>query len=463
VEKAFAVPTRQGADSLPVTLRALTREHGFDRRAEVAVSLPLSAFFFADTETDGPELERIRAADTTWLKDYFPIPADDLIAQVCSVLRLEGGRHCALVAAASGPQLREALQSLHEGGIKPARLETPITAAHATILVNHPESAAALATILYLDESTLSLAVMHEGRLLLVRNIPLFSSENQEAEALARQTAEIVAQEIEITWQRLFGNGPDASLRIYLVAPPETAAALAPCIQEKTDGRVIPVNPYARMPRSNEVMPDWPLCVAEGLALRALQPAGADSLDFLKAYRMRTRPKFRMTKELTVCAGLALAAAVVWLAGLFLQLSSLEASYGRLKQQARDVFEEAVPEETNIVDPAAQLQQRLDTLRKETELLTGLGSGRPAPLEILYALSRSTPAKGTLKLEEVLIAADSVRILGTCDRFETLSEWQNLLATIPGLRVVDVPHSTKEAPGKVRFTISLSRGEGQTS
>ena len=464
LEKAFAMQTRRSTDSLPAILHALTDKHGFDRRADVAVSLPLQAFFFADVETDAKGLEQIRAADTMWLKDYFPIPADDIVAQVCSVVRVETGKNSVLVAASSRPQLREGLQSLNEARIKPVRMDTPITAVHKAIVINHAEAAAGLALVLYVDPSTLSLAVTHDGSILLVRNIPMFSSDDRDAEAIAQQIAEIVAQEIEITWRRLFGNDPDPGLRIFLSAPHEMAEALTPSIQDKTNGQVILVNPYARVARSEEAEADLdlPLCVAEGLALRVLEPEKAGAVDFLAAYRARTRPRFRMTRELTVCASLAAAAAIIWVVGLFLQLSSLESSYGQLKKQAEEVFRQAVPEEGNIIDPAAQLQQRLEAFRKEYEVLTCLNSGRPAPLEILYALSRNTPATGSLRLQDVLIAADSVRITGSCDSFATLSEWQRLLEALPGLRVVDVPRPTKDAQsGKVQFTISLSTSESK--
>jgi Tfp pilus assembly protein PilN len=145
--------------------------------------------------------------------------------------------------------------------------------------------------------------------------------------------------------------------------------------------------------------------------------------------------------------------------GLFLQLSSLESRHGLLKKQMTTVFHEAVPEEQNIVDPMAQLQQHLDALGKQRDLMTSLHPDRPAPLEVLSALSRSTPATGALKLQDVLIGADSVRITGTCDSFTTLSQWQRLLEAIPGLQVVDVPRSAKDAQsGKVGFTIVLSIG-----
>jgi Tfp pilus assembly protein PilN len=167
-------------------------------------------------------------------------------------------------------------------------------------------------------------------------------------------------------------------------------------------------------------------------------------------------------KELTVCAGLAAAAVIVWAVGLFLQLSSLESSYGQLKKQIETVFRETVPEEQNIVDPAAQLQQRLTAFRKEHDLLAGLNPNRKAPLEVLYALSQNTPTTAGLRLHDILITGDSVRIAGTCDSFRTLSDWQRLLETIPGLHVVDVPHPTRDPQsGKVQFTISLSTGESK--
>ena len=123
------------------------------------------------------------------------------------------------------------------------------------------------------------------------------------------------------------------------------------------------------------------------------------------------------------------------------------------------VFHQAVPEEQNLVDPAAQLQQRLDAGRKEAGLLTSLNPGRSAPLEVLYTLSRSTPAAAHLKLDDVTIAADSVHITGSCDSFATVSEWQRQLEALPGWHVVEV-HPTGQS-GKVRFTLALSTTENK--
>jgi Tfp pilus assembly PilM family ATPase/Tfp pilus assembly protein PilN len=459
VEKAFAMQTRRSSDSLPATLRSLTERYGFDRRAEVAVALPLHVFFFAAIETDTPGLETLQASEAAGVKDYFPIPAQEIIAQVCSTFPMGEGKTSVLVAASSRPQLAAGLQSLRESKITPLRLDTPLTAIQATILANHPPAATGLAIILYVDSSALGLAVMNDGHLLLVRNIPLASTGDPEVERFVQQIADVVAQEIEITWRRLFGHGPDPGLRVFLAAPAPLTAALTSAIQDKTSGQVVPVDPYACVARGEGVDADLPIGVAQGLAIRALEPEKAEHIDFLAAYRARTRPQLRPARELTVCAALAAAVALVWTVGLFLQRSSLETRHGQLKQQMAAAFHEAVPQEQNIVDPTAQLQQQLDALGKQRDLLTSLHPERPAPLEILSALSRSTPAAGALKLQDVLIGADTVRITGTCDSFTTLSQWQRLLEAIPGLQVVDVPRSTKDAQsGKVGFTIALSIG-----
>jgi Tfp pilus assembly protein PilN len=462
LEKAFGIQTRRNTDSLPDIFRSLIHEHGFDRRADVAVSLPHHAFFFADIEMDDAGLERLRAADVDGLKDHFPIPAEDILAQVCSVLRFAGSKDSALVAATSSELLREELRLLEEGKLRPVRVDTPVTAVHAAVVTNHPESARGVALILYADESTLSLTVMHDGSILLVRNIPMLSSPDGNAESLAGPTAEVVSQEIEITWKRLFDTAPDASLRIFLVASPKTAELLASAIGEKIDGRILPVDSCASIARAEGVNADFPVCIAEGLALRTLQPDEANPINFLASYHTRTRPHVRMARELAVCAALIAAVAGVWVVGLFLQLSSLESRYAQLRTQAEEIFRQAVPEEKNIVDPVAQLQQKLDSCRKDAELFTSFRPDRMAPMEIFQALSQRAPAKGDLKLNYMLITGGTVRITGSCDSFVTLSEWQRLLETIPGLQVKDVPSPKKDAgSGKVQFTISLSSSKGK--
>lgn len=461
LEKAFATRTRRSTDSLPKILRALRDEHGFDPRAEVAVSLPHPAFFFADIETDAGGLEKLRAADPATLKDYFPIPADEIVAQVCSVLPADKGKRSLLVAATSREQVREQLSLLSEARIKPMRVDAPTIAAQAAVVANCPQAGKGLAVVLYVDESTLSIAITHDGNILLVRNIPMLSCDNQDIEPLARQTAEIAIQEIEITWRRLFGKSPNSGLRLFLIAPRRLTELLVPAIGEKTGSQVVPVDPCQHIAKPQDLEADSSLCVAEGLALRTLKPRKAGDIDFLGAYQARTRPRIQLERELAVCAGLAVAAVVIWVIGLFVLRSSLESQYAQLRKQQETIFRQAVPDEPVIVNPVAQLQQRLDALRREGDLFTGFNPG-PSPLHILATLSRQMPARGNLRLHDVLIASNSIRIIGSCDSFATFSEWQRILENTPGLRLLDVPQPKRDARSdRVQFSVSLSTTEGR--
>lgn len=464
VEKGVGIQIRRSTDSLVRVLHSLTHEHGFDPHARIAVSLPHQTFYFADVKADPAQVEAIRAGDTASLKDSFPIPTEDVIARICSMLPDEGGKSSLLVAAASCGSLREQLSTLREAAIQPASVDTPTTAAHAAIMANHPEAAEGPAVMLYVDESTLSIAVMQNGSIVLVRTLPMFSDDNQDTRTLVQQTADIAAEEIEITWRRLYGRTPDAGLRVFLVASRRMAESLACAAAQKVDCQVIPIDPYAGVKKAEAIEADFSLCVAEGLARQALEPATAPSDDFLAIYRARTRPTIRPRRELAICGGLAAAAAILWGIGLFLQLSSLESRYESLKEQEVAIFQHVAPGEQNVVNPAAQLQQKLDALRSECELFTCFNPGRPDPLEVLSLLSSQVPNRGSLVLNDVLIAANSIRITGTCDSFKTLSDWQQMVEKTPGLRLLDVPQQQKDPQTqKILFTASLSTAEKRTS
>jgi len=463
IEKGIGIQTRRSTDSLVRVLHSLTHEHGFDPHAQIAVSLPHQTFFFADVETDPAQMAAIQAGDTASLKDCFPIPAEDVIARICSVLPAKGGNRSLLVAAASCQSLCEQLKTLREAGIEPASVDTPTTAAHATIMASHPEAATGQAVMLYVDESTLSIAILCDGNIIFVRNLPMFSDDNQDTRTLVQQTADIVAEEIEITWRRLFGKASEAGLRIFLIASRRMAESLASGVAEKIDCRIIAIDPYAGVAKAEAIEADFSLCVAEGLARQSLQPRTSQAVDFLAAYRARTRPAIQPRRELAICGGLAAAAAVVWAIGLFIQMASLESRYENLKEQETAIFQRVAPDEQTIVNPAAQLQQRLDILRQDAEMFTCFNPGRLAPLEVLSTLSRQMPGRG-LQLHDVLIAGDTVRISGSCDSFATFSEWQRTLEKTPGLQLTDAPqHKMNGKSGRVEFQVSMSTTEKKLS
>ena len=87
-----------------------------------------------------------------------------------------------------------------------------------------------------------------------------------------------------------------------------------------------------------------------------------------------------------------------------------------------------------------------------------------SPVDVLYKISASGPLPRNIKVDDILIAAGTVRINGSCDSFEPVYQWQQLLQQDPAFTFVDVKDIQKQSKsGMVNFTmlLSLSTQEAQ--
>lgn len=454
LEKTFGVPTRRSTDSLQEILQSLAGEHGFDRHADVAISMPAHAVSFAEIQTDEAGWKAVQAGDTLMLRDDLPIAAENAIIQICSARPLPNGRYAVLVAATTSELLGEQLLLFGEDRTGPVAADAPIMAIHASVALNHPEMGIGTALLLCVDESILSLAVTQDANILIVRSIPLPC--DQDARTPVEQVCEIVQREVEITWRKLFGAEPDKDLWVFLISAPKTAGPLAAALGEKMAWRVVIADPYVRVKRADgQTETDFPLCLAEGLALRALTAEQDDRSNFLAAYNTRIRPHRAIRKELIACAALLTAIASIWLIGLFVQLSALKSEHARLKEQIETVFRQALPQEKNVVNPLAQLQQKLDEFQKDDELFSSFKPGRSSPLAIMHMLTVHTPGQGNPRFDDLLITPDSVQAMGTCDSFAVLLDWQQMLKQ--NFSTVEIQDQKRDArTGQVQFTLSMS-------
>jgi len=456
VERVFSAPIRRSTDTLPGMLRSLLNQHGFDRRAEVAVSLPHSAVFFRRIETDFAGLEQIRQGDSSALQPDFPIEPDEIVTQVYSHHQLPDEKYSVLTAALHTESLRQRLSVLAEARIHPSLVEAPMFAVHSAVVVNHPEIATGTALIAYVDESYLTLAVTEDNGILIVRNIPIVACSDNNVDSVQEQIAQVLLREAQITWQKAFGTGIEQDSRIYLVIGDNSYSHLKAKIEQSTNCQVTIVDPYAKLQSPPDCRADGTLCVAEGLALRLLAPEKAGGTNFLQVRDANKESAFRPRRELAVCATLVAAIVVICIVGLFLRLSYLETSYGHVKNEIREVFESTLPHE-NIVSPLVQLEQEFESFRKDYRLFASFYPTSSSALDVLYDITKNTPARANVKVDDLLIAADMVRVSGTCDSFESVYEWQRLLREVPGFTLVDVQDAQKEPTSStVHFTILLS-------
>ena len=457
VEKIFSTQIRRSTDSPPDILRLLFSRDGFDRRADVAISMPHNAVFFRDLETDSAGLEQIRERTSSALENNFPIESDEILSQLYSYRQLQDGKFSILATAATRASLHERLNIFAEAKVHPDLVEPAIFAIHSAVAVNHPEIMTSRAVIACIDESCLTLTVSRDNNILIVRNIPIIAGFDRRTDSLREQIAEVVSREAKITWRKVFDEDIEQDANIYLVTTGNLYEYLAPLIEENLNCQTTIVNPYAKVKTPPGHKIDLPICVAEGLALRVLAPEQTKGINFLEADKADAEPALNLKKELVVCATLIGAIAVFSLIGLFVRLSHLEADYTRIKNETTEIFKATLPEEKNIVSPLVQLEQKLESFRRDSQLFASLSSTGLAPLEVLHRVSANSPSRENVKVDDILIAANTIRVNGTCDSFESVYQWQRLLQEVPGFTLVDVKDVQKQPKsGIVTFTMLLS-------
>jgi Tfp pilus assembly PilM family ATPase len=477
IEKAFSTQTRRASDSLPEILRGLFAKFGFDRRAAVAVSMPYDGVFFRILQTDAAGLDSfprqaarpIRGGSSA-LENSFPIPPEQIVAHVCSYHQSSDGKYSVLTAAVSRESLNERLEVLAGAKIHPQLVDAPIFAAYSTVAINHPEIRTGRAVIVDVDESCLTLAVTSDNEFLIVRNIriaiasgedpagwaqPSLAGDGQRLVDSNRDTlAEIISREARITWHRVFGTAIEPNTGVFLITADADPVYLKSLVEQALDCCVTVVDPSAAVEAAPDQKTDPSTCVAEGLALRLIAPDQTKGINFLDVDSDDKKVPINVKRELLTHTALAAAIIVFLLVGLFVQLRRLEAAYADVKDRIQETFRAALPEEQNIVSPLAQLEQKLESFRKDCQLFDSFYPTGMRPLQILRTITANAPGK-PLDVDDLLIAGDSVRIIGACDSFESVYEWQRLLQQVPGFGQVDVDAQKRPQTGVVQFTMLI--------
>jgi len=462
IEKIFCTPMRRSTDSPVRILKSLPGKYGFDRRARLAVSLPQGAVLFRNIETNTTGLERIQRQDLSGLQDELPYPAGEVCLQVVSRRPLPEDRFAVLVAVARKKWLDEVLEVLSEAKMEPALVDARIFAVYNCCALNHSEIAVGRALLACINDGAVVLAAVEDNRIILVRNIPLVPA-GGETESLLEQAGQIISREGRVSWQKAFGGDINQQSRLYLAIDAARGLELKRMLDEKLPCRTSCIDGRAGMEVLAEAGRDGPAGAAEGLALRLLAPEKTTGVNFLEAARRPSDTPANLKKDLITCLILFAAVVGLWLFGLFVRLGRLEGKYAQLKRQTEQLFHAALPEEKNIVNPLAQIEQKLQALQADYKLLAGSFPGTPDALEVLAAISASKPEGEDIRVDDLLISGESVRLRGTCDSFETVYRWQRLLQKVPTFESVELLNDLQkdQNTSRIFYTILISSTSGR--
>lgn len=456
IEKVFCAQIRRSTDSPQEMLRPLFSRHGFDKRADVAVSMPHDVVFFRNMETDSAGLEQVRKQNWSALEHNFPITAEEIIAQTYSYHPLNNEKYSVLTAASTRASLHERLNIFDGAKIHPSVVDVAIFAVHSTVAVNYPEIENGRAVIVYIDDCYLTLAITRDSDVVAVRSIPVINNSEDDIKPVQVQIAEVISKETRLTWRKVFGADMDRDTKIYLVTNAPSYDYIVGLIKEKLHSQTIIVDCCATIENLSDSRSDVPICVAEGLALRVLATEKTKGINFLQADESESGPAVNLKKEFVLCSVLICAIAVFLMIGLFMRLSRLESTYAHIKNETSEIFKAIMPDEKNV-NPLVQLRQKVESLHRDSRLFTSLSESDLSPLDIFYKISARSVLKENIKVNDILIAANTVRINGTCDSFEPIYEWQRSLQQVPYFTNIDVKDIARESDsGLVEFTMLLS-------
>ena len=446
LEKVFTAPMRRSTDQPSDALRALVSHHGFDWRADVAAAMAPGSVFYRDLTVQAQVLEQIRQGDVTALAEHLPIPTEQMVARVCSQRPVPPDRYSVVVAATTKAAVNDRLDLLAHA--HPKRVDAEAFAVCNAVLANHPQAGEGRVVVASSDADHLTVVLLQEGLVLLVRSIPWNAGAEQDSPAL-------VADSIRLSFQKVFGCRIEGEGAVYLAA--RQSQALAKTLQQGLGCPVTAVDPFARVVGpADQARPDE-ILLAEGLAIGVLVPRQAHGVDFLATDGPAKHSKASLRRELALCGTLVCAIGMAWLIGMWTQVSCLESQHNRIEAQMTDLCRQALPDERHIVSPLAQVQQRLDRFQRDCRTVADLQRTDAGPLAVLDEIGATRQGLADATVQDLLITADQVQVQGSCRSFEQVYQWQRRLEAVPGFAKVQVEQPTRDPHnGQVSFTILIA-------
>ncbi|HSQ78445.1 MAG TPA: GspL/Epsl periplasmic domain-containing protein, partial [Nitrospirota bacterium] len=184
--------------------------------------------------------------------------------------------------------------------------------------------------------------------------------------------------------------------------------------------------------------------VSLGLAL-------SEQVNFRKgefSYRLAGEGAHRRKRTLMI-AGVA--AAILFVANLGVKYYLIQTSYGKLDQEIRAIYHQAVPDAKNPADPVMMLKSSLDEARKKYGVL---GTGTSS-LDVMKAVTDGVPKEVRVAFQEFNLEGDRLKLQGEAASFESVDKIKAELLKSELFSEVTVLDTRMGADNKVKFRLDI--------
>jgi len=436
-------------------INSMLTEDNFDMSAKVTVTAPADRVFFQNFRTDLSENEDVQQLIKFELEDDFPIPFDELVAGICGSRELNENEREYLIGAINRSELQRRVETIKEAHLKCSTVTADVFALYAAAslsdnLVDHTPS-----VIVHADNSRIILTISEKDRLVCARH---FNSQDlAEAQSGTQLTpVQVLTREIEMTLRAVFGPDTDTRRKVCVNSNNKLLDGLFVRLPETMNCEVVELNPFAKIDGSEQLQPNLDIAIATGLALIGTHEI-PDVLNFLAIDESRSGRTVEIKRGLYIAGALLFVIGALLIVMLFFELNNLKNRHELVKKQIREVFVQTLPEEKKIVNELAQLNEHLETSQAQYNALAAGLSDRVLPLRILQIISEKITSDQNVRINDISMAPESVRLAGVAPSFESVDNLMSVLRQVSEFKTVEVPNIDVDPQGRgVRFTLSIT-------
>ena len=433
-------------------VREALAEGGFRRGLPVGLAFGSGEGFFRCLASDLPSVRLVRRTLGFELEDAFPVPVGELVLDVIAAAPSDSRRRY-LVGAVRRETLDATREAVEEAGGRPAVADTSAACLRAAALWGRDVAGKTPVVMVGLGDGQSVMCVTDSRSVCAARHMPPPPVGDAEA-------GEALAREVEMLWRSTFDEATPATTSVALCIANDSAPGLAASLGEALGLEVVELDLLEDCAFADAALPGDCSPAALGAAIRAAVPVKG-GMDFLEADRLNVDPVTEARRGMALPVALVVLLAAAWGAGLFLRLRRLEGEYRTLKRETRKTFAEFLPGERRMVNPVAQVAERLTSLRKERDVFAAVARTEVLPLRVLNAIGAANPRKLGAVVTEIRGAGNRVQIRGTIKTLRALETFKKALeaaGAFDKVRVSDVDAGRPGAPMKFTLTITPAAG-----